>query len=160
MNGEDVVKQIEPWLAGHRRPAWKPIVEPGDGPPAASKFSGMPWIGVGAPWPECTVCKQRLQLFLQLDLAALPSGVETAHGSGLLQLFHCPRETCAGSGGWQTFADDLSRVRVVQAEGPSLVSIAPQRYRQLPRQTYRWLESVCGSALDHRAQRAGTHLHS
>jgi hypothetical protein len=43
-------------------------------------------------------------------------------GSGLLQLFYCTREECQGSGGWEPFADDLSRVRVVHPNGPARLS--------------------------------------
>jgi hypothetical protein len=39
MTTEEIVAQLEPWLAKHRRPAWKPIFQEGDGPPTASKFS-------------------------------------------------------------------------------------------------------------------------
>ena len=48
MTTEEIVKKLEPWLARHRRPAWKPVVEDGDGPATASKFCGTPWIGSDA----------------------------------------------------------------------------------------------------------------
>jgi uncharacterized protein YwqG len=118
MTTEQIVKKLEPWLAKHRRPAWKPVVEDGDGPPAASKFSGTPWIGWDTPWPECGNCKKPLQLFLQLDLGDLPEEIGRRFGTGLLQLFYCLREECQGCGGWEPFADDLSRVRVVHPAGP------------------------------------------
>jgi hypothetical protein len=52
MATDQIVKKLEPWLAKHRRPPWKPVVENGDGPPRVSKFSGMPWIGEDDPWPN------------------------------------------------------------------------------------------------------------
>jgi uncharacterized protein YwqG len=117
MTTEQIVEKLEPWLARHRRPAWKPVVEDGDGPAAASKFCGTAWVGPDAPWPECGHCKKPLQLFLQLDLVALPEELGQPFGTGLLQLFYCTRDQCQGYGGWEPFADDLSRVRVVQPSG-------------------------------------------
>src|SRR5262249_40892822 len=38
-------------------------------------------------------------------------------GTDMLQLFYCTRDECKGSGGWEPFADDLSRVRVVHPRG-------------------------------------------
>lgn len=128
MRTEDVVRQLEPWRARLRRPAWKPLVSSGDGAVADSKFSGMPWIGAGAPWPACGVCAQPLQLFVQLDLGRLPADF----GAGLLQLFYCTNGSCAGEGGWEPFADDLSRVRVVQPDGPGQGSTVPHRAGYFP----------------------------
>jgi hypothetical protein len=117
MTTDQIVEKLAPWLARHRRPAWKPVVEDGDGPAAASKFCGTAWVGPHAPWPECGHCKQQLQIFLQLDLVALPDELGQQFGTGLLQLFYCTRDKCQGYGGWAPFADDLSRVRVVQPSG-------------------------------------------
>jgi hypothetical protein len=117
MTTDDIVRQLEPWLAKHRRPAWRPLVQGGDGPAARAQFGGTPWIGADAPWPECGHCRRRLPLFLQLDLAGLPEELGGRFGVGLLQLFYCTREQCQGHGGWEPFADDLSRVRVVPPTG-------------------------------------------
>ena len=117
MQTPEIIKKLGPWLAKHRRPAWKPVVEANDGPPTASKFSGTPWIGEGAPWPACGNCQKPLQPFLQLDLGALPEELGQAFGTGMLQLFYCIRDDCQGVGGWEPFADDLSRVRVVHPKG-------------------------------------------
>jgi uncharacterized protein YwqG len=132
MTTEEILKTLEPWLAKHRRPAWKPIVEEGHGPAAVSKFGGTPWTGPGAPWPECGHCKEPLPLFLQLDLGDLPEELGQRFGMGLLQLFYCTRDDCQGEGGWEPFADDLSRVRVVQPTRPILMTSAPRRERHLP----------------------------
>src|SRR5947209_13642785 len=87
MTADEIVKKLEPWLARHRRPAWKPVVEDGDGPVTGSKFCGTPWIGPNTPWPDCGHCKKPLPLFLQLDLGDLPAELGQPFGTGLLQLF-------------------------------------------------------------------------
>ena len=69
------------------------------------------------------VGQQPLQLFLQLNLGALPAELGSTFGTGLLQLFYCTNEACAGEGGWEPFADDLTRVRVVQPNGPSVQAL-------------------------------------
>lgn len=132
MTSEEIVKRLEPWLAKHRRPVWKPAVEEGDGPAIVSKFCGTPWIGPDAPWPDCGHCKNPLPLFLQLDLGDLPEELGKKFGTGLLQLFYCTRDDCQGDGGWEPFADDLSRVRVVQPTCPSLMTSVPQQGVQFP----------------------------
>ena len=132
MKTEDVVRQLGPWRQKHRRPAWKPVVKKGDGAETESKFSGTPWIGEGAPWPECSVCEQPSQLFLQLNLGDLPAEVGGAFGMGLLQLFYCTSDSCAGQGGWAPFEDNVSRVRVVHPSGPGLPTDVPQRPGYFP----------------------------
>jgi SAM-dependent methyltransferase len=89
MTTEEIVKKLEPWLAKHRRPAWKPVVQGGDGPATAPKFCGTPWIGPDAPWPACGHCNKPLPPFLQLDLGDLPAELGQPFGAGLLQLFYC-----------------------------------------------------------------------
>jgi uncharacterized protein YwqG len=133
MQPEVILKTLEPWLAKHRRPAWKPIVEEGDGAAAVSKFCGTPWIGPDAPWPDCGHCKEPLPLFLQLNLGDLPKELGKRLGMGLLQLFYCTRYDCQCSGGWEPFADDLSRVRVVQPNWPILTTTSvAQRDSEFP----------------------------
>ena len=114
MRADVIVRTLEPWLAKHRRPAWQPVVEEGDGPATVSKFCGVPWTGHDAPWPVCGLCKTRLPLFLQLNLGDLPDELGQRFGAGLLQLFYCTGDDCQGRGGWTPFADDLSRVRIVR----------------------------------------------
>jgi len=120
MTTDEIVKTLEPWRAKHRLAAWRPIAEDGDGSPTVSKFCGTPWIGSDAAWPDCGNCNQPLQLFLQLDLEALPAELERRFGTGLLQLFYCTRDECQGYGGWEPFGDDLSRVRIVRPQGPGV----------------------------------------
>ena len=119
MEINEIVKALQPWVAKHRRPAWKPTVVEGDDLATASTSCGIPWIGPDAPWPDCGHCKQPLSPFLQLDLDDLPEELGGRFGTGLLQLFYCIRDECTGFGGWEPFADDLSRVRIVHPTGPS-----------------------------------------
>ncbi len=132
MTPHEVIIALAPWLNKQRRPAWKPIVENGDASPIASKFCGTPWVGPDAPWPDCAICYQPLPLFLQLDLGSLPEELGQRFGLGLLQLFYCTRDECQGNGGWEPFADDLSRVRVVAPKGPAPLSSHSQQDRQFP----------------------------
>ena len=87
MTAEEIVAKLEPWLAKHQRPAWRPVVQDGDGPATVSKFCGTPWVGPDAPWPDCGQCRKPLQLFLQLDLGMLPEELVGQFGTGLLELF-------------------------------------------------------------------------
>ena len=132
MTTEEIVTQLEPWLAKQRRPAWKPVLQDGDGPPTSSKFSGMPWISGDHPWPDCGLCRRPLQLFLQLNLEDLPQELGLVFGTGLLQLFYCCRRECQGMGGWEPFRNDLSRVRVVHPEGTGSTSDIPGRDGYFP----------------------------
>ncbi len=76
-------------LARFARKAWKPVVEEGDGAVTASKYSGIPWLAPGEAWPGCKNCGKPMQLFLQLDLDAIPRELRGQHGQGLIQLFYC-----------------------------------------------------------------------
>ena len=126
MTREEIVRKLEPWRARVQRPAWKPLVEAGEGPVTGARYGGTPWIGPYAPWPECGHCQMPLSFFLQLDLGNLPQELDGRFGTGLLQLYYCTRDECQGYGGWEPFADDLSRVRVVQPTGPrSTITPAP-----------------------------------
>jgi hypothetical protein len=49
-----------------------------------------------------------------------------------LQLFYCCRGECQGFGGWEPFADDLSRVRVVHPKGRALKSDIPDQRGYFP----------------------------
>ena len=132
MTADEIARQLDPWMARHRRPAWKPVVELGDGPATASKFCGTPWVGPDARWPDCGHCQKPLQLFLQLDLGDLPEELGRQFGEGLLQLFYCTRDECQGYGGWEPFADDLSRVRVVRPGGTGLETPVPEQESRFP----------------------------
>lgn len=107
----DVLRQLAPWREANRRSAWKPVVTKGDGKLTCSKFSGVPWLGSSESWPVCSICKQPLQLFLQLDLADLPPEQKNRFGNGLLQLFYCTHECDAPK--WEPFSEG-KLVRVVK----------------------------------------------
>lgn len=121
---DEVLATLAPWVQAHRRPAWRPQVTPGE--PAASdglsKFGGQPWLQAGEAAPRCALCARPLQLFVQLDLAALPDELGGRHGDGVLQLFSCggglddaDGPECYGDGGWEPFSNEVSLVRVVPA---------------------------------------------
>jgi uncharacterized protein YwqG len=76
-------------LTPFKRKAWKPLTSEGDSLPAASKFSGKPWLAKDEPYPECQNCGKPMQLFLQLNLEDLPGALLGQVGEGLLQMFYC-----------------------------------------------------------------------
>ena len=83
MTTEEIIKKLEPWLTKHRRPAWKPMVEAGDGPVTGSTFCGTPWTGPDAPGPIAGTGRQPLQPFLQLDLERPARRTHRPFGTGL-----------------------------------------------------------------------------
>jgi uncharacterized protein YwqG len=87
-------EELEAWLIGHRRWAWKPVVKKGDGLGRTSKFSGTPWLRTGESWPACGNCHGPMHFFLQINLNELPKAKELAFGKGMLQFFHCLKEDC------------------------------------------------------------------
>ena len=72
-------QELRKKLSGLKRKAWLPIVEDGAGAITSSKFSGAPWLSPQEAWPNCSHCGQPMQLFLQLNLAVLPSGRNRGH---------------------------------------------------------------------------------
>jgi hypothetical protein len=116
---DEALATLEPWLAAHRRPAWRPTVEKGEpaGEQARSKFCGRPWLTAGEAPPACQECGRPLRLFVQLDLAELPAELAGRHGEGVLQFFYCAggdgRPECSGDDGWVPFSDRVSLVRIV-----------------------------------------------
>lgn len=114
---DEVLELLQPWVARHRRPAWRPVLRAGDGPVTASKMSGKPLLLQDEDWPHCASCKRPLQLFFQLNLDRLPKEVGKPFGSGLLQLFYCRgagERTCESDDGWEPFSTTCKRVRVIQ----------------------------------------------
>jgi hypothetical protein len=84
METEQIIEQLRPWLNRHKRMAWLPDVEHGDGLIAVSKFAGKPWLAAGMAWLACGHCQAPLALFLQLNLDQLPAALK--HHFGDLQL--------------------------------------------------------------------------
>src|SRR5262245_12683330 len=78
-------ERLKAWCEAHRRPAWKPII--GENPNPTNSFSGIPWLHESEEWPKCPGCQNPFQLFLQLNLPAIPQKPEGNHGDGILQLF-------------------------------------------------------------------------
>ncbi len=76
-------------LAAHRRTAWRPLVEEGDGELLDSKYGGLAAIPSGEAWPFCGSCGQPMQLFLQLHPRDLPPPAESFLGRRMLQPFVC-----------------------------------------------------------------------
>lgn len=113
-----LMHDLRSWLEAHRRDAWRPLCEDGDGPAIASKFAGTPWMGPGEQWPCCGCCGRPMDLFLQLNLPELPRELDGRFGDGLLQLFYCRHTAsdgdCRGEG-YDPFTD-CQHVRVVQPD--------------------------------------------
>ncbi|QDT14522.1 DUF1963 domain-containing protein [Alienimonas californiensis] len=113
MTADEALAALAPWIAKRERPAWRPTVEEGDGAPTDSKFAGLPLLAEGEAWPACGGCGQPLELFLQLDLDALPDELGDRYGSGLVQLFYCTGDC---DGGWEPFnSEGVSLCRVLPA---------------------------------------------
>lgn len=87
------LEQLRPEIRRLMRHAWRPVVENDDGAASDSKFAGTAVLARGEEWPACGNCHQPLQLFVQLDLAALPAALQGELGSGFLQLFYCVNDT-------------------------------------------------------------------
>ncbi len=51
----------------------------------SSKIHGFPYLRSETDWPICPNCNKNMQLFLQLDLTAIP----TNQSEDLIQLFYC-----------------------------------------------------------------------
>jgi uncharacterized protein YwqG len=133
MKSKEIVKALEPWMKRVRRPAWKPILEEGDGLPTESKFFGTPWTGSKAPWPECATCKVPMALVLQLRLGELPEGPRERHGKGLLQFFYCERGSdCRAKLRAMPFRSFANCVRIVRPVPQGKGTPAPRGHEPLP----------------------------
>ena len=81
--------ELEARIGPFERTAWVPDVVDGDGPRAASKFSGIPMLARDEAWPRCPNCSRPMQLFVQLSAAELPKEHAGRLLGGFLQLFYC-----------------------------------------------------------------------
>lgn len=79
----------EEWMARWSRQPFIPKTREGDGPVTASKFGGAAFLRADEAWPVCPGCEQPMNLFVQLDLSALPPGLPYPHREGMVQLFYC-----------------------------------------------------------------------
>jgi len=130
----DPLEALRARIKKFRLPAFKAIVQEGDGPAASSKFSGKAYIPEGEDWPVCPNCKRPMQLFVQLDLGALPNELGERFGAGLLQMFYCtsyePNCEVAHSG-WVPFSKN-GVVRVLRPKGPGRDLEVPSTERYFP----------------------------
>ncbi|MBX9685076.1 MAG: DUF1963 domain-containing protein [Candidatus Obscuribacterales bacterium] len=88
-NEELSASKVRQILTPYERAAWIPVCNLGDGPVDCSKFSGIPYLNAKDSWPLCDVCKNPMQLILQLDLKEASKQSKSDCGEGLLQLFYC-----------------------------------------------------------------------
>ena len=117
-----------------RRPAFKPVVEDGDGPANASKISGKAYIPEGEVWPTCPNCKRPMQLFVQIDLdkAGTETGLDL--GKGLMQMFYCTsfEPNCENAtSAWVPFSSG-SIIRIVVPRGKGRDIPMPEIERAFP----------------------------
>lgn len=110
---ETLKRQLEP----HKRAAWKPVTQEGDGGILSSKFSGTPWLAKNEEWPLCQRCGKELNFFLQLSLESLPNKLDC--GEDLLQMFYCTH--CDD---WRPFSS-AHLVRLVQPQSIGNASLTP-----------------------------------
>jgi hypothetical protein len=86
---EEIVEHLLGVLAPFKRTAYIPTTESSANAFSThSKFGGFPYLSHPGDWPTCPNCHHHLQLFLQLNLSALPVNKE----EGLIQLFYCTNE--------------------------------------------------------------------
>lgn len=90
---ERVHAALKPWRELHRRDAWRPLVEerhPRSAADDGSQFGGLPLLHKGEAWPICEGCRSPMQLFLQLNLRAVPTASPAfVERREWIQLFHC-----------------------------------------------------------------------
>jgi len=124
-----------------RRPSWEPVVEKGDGPRAASKYGGLPWLSADEDWPRCPSCDGPLQFFLQLNLDEMQD-TTGQYGTGLPQLFYCTNsETLcwdSGKGAASPFHESVL-TRVVHSIGVPRPVVPPEFEEAVaPQAIVRW----------------------
>jgi uncharacterized protein YwqG len=116
---DEQIETLKQKLELHKRIAWKPITQEGDGGILSSKFSGMPWFAKNEDWPNCGRCSQHMNFFLQLSLESLPNELQGKFGDGLLQMFYC-----TNCDDWEPFsATHLVRLVYPKGVGNSLITL-------------------------------------
>ena len=134
----DELRQVlAPWFAAAGRPGWRPQTTPEEPTTSASKFCGAPWLLPHEVAPTCAHCGRELQLFVQLELDALPA----AYGTGVLQLYYCVGQVgpepdghpaCWAEDAWEPFSDRSSLVRVVPRQGLQAMVTSVARMKEFP----------------------------
>ena len=150
---KEVVELLRPWCERNERQAWLPVVIDGDGSRTDSKFSGTPWLAASEEWPTCGTCRQRMPLFVQLDLEKTPAAAHQAYGKGLLQLFYCT--TCHD--GWEPFSK-ASLVRIVDPSQQTAIADGIQRPDDLQVRTITGWNPVTDSPHPEDHEALGLHM--
>ncbi|MBN8598483.1 MAG: DUF1963 domain-containing protein [Planctomycetes bacterium] len=116
--------KVKAALDQFRRGCWVPRTKKGEGKVGASRFGGRPAIRRAESWPTCGICRRKMPLFVQIDLAASPhlDSTPEALRSGLLQLLFCTSENCE-SQDFGAFTDN-ALARVISAEEIAALKIA------------------------------------
>lgn len=93
------------------RTGYLPVVEEGEGQPAATRFGGRPWLANGESWPNCGACGEPMMFLVQVNRAELTDRqAEYLRGDGLMQLFYCQDWDCSADI-WKPFsAGSLARL--------------------------------------------------
>ncbi len=119
-----------------RRAAWFPLVEAKPGTVTTSKFGGIPYLPPEELWPMCQHCGQPMPLFLQLNLAELPSALRGEFGEGLLQLFYCTNDDASCESECDAYFPftEGKFVRVVVSDSDALPPAIPERMTHVPEQ--------------------------
>jgi Domain of unknown function (DUF1963) len=134
--GDDEGDEAARVAARHRRTAWVPVVEPGEGPAEGSRFGGRPWLRIGEAWPCCGRCGQPAHFVVQLATALLPAELTGDGRGGLIQLFLCDRD-CQSMGGAEPF--DPATIARRLAPGPGRLASPPCPEVVFPaKQVARW----------------------
>lgn len=111
---EDLLNQLSPF----KRIAYKPLTQNGEQAfTTDSKFGGLPYLRNEEDWPVCPNCGKHMQLFLQLNLSALPVKQEV----GLIQLFYCTTDEPLCESDCEAFLpfSNSAICRKVEADTPS-----------------------------------------
>lgn len=112
-------KRVEDVARRLRRDALVPETEPGDGPPDASRFGGLPWLLAGEDTVDCGRCHAPMPLVLQLRRDDVPAPWQRLFAADLIQFFLCD-SACQGDDGWEPFArSSLVRHVPLCAPGPT-----------------------------------------
>lgn len=112
-----------------RRCAFRPVIGAEDGVATGSRFGGTPWLARGEPWPACGLCRQPMQLLLQLEADTLPREVRDEVGAGLIQLFYCTNRDphCESEcEAWAPFGRSVLARRVTPTSPPNTRARPPK----------------------------------
>ncbi len=72
-------------------------------------------MGDGEDWPICADCGSAMEFHMQCDLDAVPEKAPD-FGGGMIRLFYCLSDECAGMGGWDA-ADPQNMAIMLRGDG-------------------------------------------